>query len=336
MPRAAVPPIACRPRERTTALAAVATSFLATASIVMAAVLFARGGAGGNGNGGSGAGPGSGNGGGWEGSGSGSATEAAADPGAGDLAGAPEAGAGEGGSEPPTAPRGPITARDAERIALPKGGIAIGGAPATPEPQREPPKWGFTRPEEPPIPRVGAGAQLSAVIGQFPNSRVIINLDVTSSMGSSRDAVAAILPELFTKLEAGTIAVRGFRDILLGEPNVDILPAAPRTTDPESIKRMVDRVMRVRPDGGGDPAETGYQLVLENIRLQPVGTDEAPNIQFVITDAPDKQDHLLPELLDLAQKTRTRIFMIYTFTGTPMLRELTHWAKDATTVPAAP
>ncbi len=325
MPRAAVPPIACRPRERTTALAAVMTSFLTTASIVLAAVLFARGGAGGDGTGGSGTGPGSGDGGRRERPGSGSATEAATDP-----------GAGEGGSEPPTSPRGPATARDAERTALPKGGIAIGGAPATPEPQREPPKWGFTRPEDPPVPRVGAGAQLSAVIGQFPNSRVIINLDVTSSMGSSRDAVAAILPELFTKLEAGTIAVLGFRDILLGEPNVDILPAAPRTTDPESITRMVDRVMGVRPSGGGDAPETGYQLVMENIRLQPVGTDKAPNIQFVITDAPDKQDHLLPGLLDLAQTTRTRVFMIYTFTGTPMLRELTQWAKDATTVPAAP
>ena len=311
-------------------------SFLLTVVVLLDAARGARPGAGGEGSGGAGAGSGTGGGAAAKDPGSGGASDGGSDPAAaapGD-GGRDHPGDTEAAHAPPTM-GAPASARDADGALDLRGGVTIGAA-AKPEPAREPPKWGFTLPDDPPTPRVGTGDQIAAVIGQFPNSRTIINLDVTSSMQSSRDAVAAILPQLFTTLEAGTIAVMGFRDIVIGEPNVEILPPTPRTTDSDTVRRMVERVMAVFPAGGGDAPETSYQLVIQNMRSNPWGTPAVPNIQFVITDAPEKQAELLPRLLGMAEKSRTRIFMIYTSTGAPILRELTHWASGAAAKPGTP
>lgn len=166
-----------------------------------------------------------------------------------------------------------------------------------------------------PLPEIvgGTDRQLLNVVQAFPNSRVMINLDATGSMQTSRDAVAAVLPEILGEIQGGTIGVSIFRDATLGEVNQVIIPPTPRPKSPRQAQLMVERVRSITLDGGGDHEETGYQLVIWNMRHQPRGTKECPNIEFIITDSDEKQPELMGEMRELMKMTNTRVFVIHVF-----------------------
>jgi hypothetical protein len=178
----------------------------------------------------------------------------------------------------------------------------------------------------------GGEAQVANVIENFPNSHVTINLDATSSMQSSRDALARILPELFDRLQSGTITVKTFRDIEMGEPNAEIIRRTARTRNPRALAQMIDKIMDIPLMGGGDAPETGYQLVISNIKESRRASTDAPNIEIIITDADEKHSHRLKELKDAAREKNTRVFNIRTSTVPPTYTELT----DPPKTPAAP
>lgn len=256
---------------------------------------------------------------------------------AGDGPGSGEDGSGRGseGPDAPIAPRGDPTgtviadaATDA-RSEVPAPGIA-------PEPEQAVPEYGFTRPDAPPPPTPppartvgvadggpsrgaegvagggggGTGQQIVDVVQTYPNSRLVVNLDATSSMQSSRDAVAKVFPEIVDKMQGGTIAVHVFRDILLGEENEVVVKATPRTQNRKAVASMIEKVKAVELRGGGDMPETGYQLVIANMRKYPHGSKDRPNVEFIVTDAQEKQPELLDELLKLAERTDTLVFVI--------------------------
>ena len=144
-----IPAVGCRPRERTTAIAAFFASFVLMMVVLVAALL-----AGGGGFGGAGGGTGSGYGaGGGSGIGSGSGI------GAGDGTGSGTDGTGPGAAlEGKGRGRGGIFADTAPPNGEPDGAVAAdasgteGAALAEAAAEREPPKWGFTRPDDPPKP----------------------------------------------------------------------------------------------------------------------------------------------------------------------------------------
>lgn len=265
------------------------------------------------------------------------------------------------GSGPGGARQGEAAAdRTFERADDAPRGVATGAVPETNPPEGEAPvagteaevpTFGFTPPtpeprdeaREMPSPRVPAGlpsggaspgaagaggsgggeAQVANVIDNFPNSRVTINLDATESMRGSRDALANILPGLFARLEGGSIAVMVFRDIDMGEGNEEIIRRTRRTLDRRAVDAMIGKIMAIPPMGGGDEAETGYQLVISNIRKAPKAPKATPNVEIIITDAPEKHAHLLKVLRSLAKDKNTRVFSILTATSPPIHSELT-------------
>ena len=81
--------------------------------------------------------------------------------------------------------------------------------------------------------------------------------------------------------------------------------------------------MAITPSGGGDDPETGYQLVIENMQRNEPGTDARPNVEIIITDAPEKQPERLGELTALAARKKTRVFRIDTSTDPVTREELT-------------
>jgi hypothetical protein len=265
------------------------------------------------------------------------------------------AGSGTGSGESGAGP-GAGTSGDGRGVAGTAGEETLPGTPSeAPEPaaaaapEIEPPKYGFTSTEEPPpeptpVPdpasapsfghggdaaggasgeRGGGGLRIAEVVENFPDSRCGINLDVTSSMASSRDALAVIIPELFGVIREGTITVRTFGDVEFGERNRVVLPPTRRTKDPKRLRSMIDRVLAIPLEGGGDAPETGYQLVIESMRRSQPGPKDRPNVEFIITDAPEKQAHRLQELLALAKRSNTRVFVILTSYRPPMRTELT-------------
>lgn len=262
---------------------------------------------------GSGLGPGTGTGAGQEGDGPGSGNDGS--------------GRGSDGPDATTSPSGDpagmaVTATAAD---------APHEAPATdiaPEPAEALPEYGFTGPTGPaPATPVGVadggptrgaegvagggtGRQIVDVVQAYPNSRVVVNLDATLSMQDSRDAVARVFPEILDAMQGGTIAVHVFRDITIDERNEVVIKATPRTRNRRSIESMIEKVKAVELRGGGDIPETGYQLVLANMRKYPPGTPERPNVEFIVTDAPEKQPELLGDLLKLAERTDTLVFVI--------------------------
>jgi hypothetical protein len=304
----------CEPRERASAILAIIAAFLLALCVVLAAV-FAPGGGGLGGDGaggniaGSGIGQGTGSGIG-AGNGTGSGIE-------GDGPGAGEDGRGrpaDGPDEfapPPGDPNG-----TAEAVAAADTGA---GEPV------EVPRFSFKLPDEPVPPKVATSttqAQIANIVEAFPNSRVGINLDATSSMESSRNAVAQVIPEIFERIQAGSIAVSTFRDRLIGEPNTTIIKPTTKTKRKSDIDAMIQKVLDVPTDGGGDAPETGYQLVIENMKRNQYGTKARPNIEFIITDAPEKEPQLLSVMLSLMQKTRTRVFVIRVDSDPPVRTEV--------------
>lgn len=326
----------CAPRERASAIAAIAAAFLVALAVFLAAFLARREGGGsgigergslanagiGDGNG-SGVGPGRGTG--------------AADTGAASGSGHEGPGRGARGATEPLPPPG----AEPESVASADAAPAAEAAPTI-----EPPEFGFTAPDRPepepmPVPIVvvgvpdglesaggaggpgGDGLRIAEVVENFPDSRCGINLDVTSSMATSRDALATVIPELFERIRTGTITVRSFGDVELGEANRVILPPTRRTKDTRQLRAMIEKVLAVPLEGGGDTPETGYQLVIESMRRTPHGTADRPNVEFIITDAPEKHAHRQAELLELAKRTHTRVFVIMTSFHPPMRIELT-------------
>ena len=125
-----------------------------------------------------------------------------------------------------------------------------------------------------------------------------------------------MIPEIFDKVQSGTIAVKVFRDIEQGERNEEVIKPTARTRNKSEIAKMVARVLAVEPHGGGDLPETGYQLVIENMKKDKHGTERHPNVQFIVTDAPEKQPELLQQMLGLMRRTNTRVFVYDTSVGT--------------------
>ena len=234
---------------------------------------------------------------------------------------------------PPGSPDGAAAegeSQSAESVAL-----------APPGPEIEPPTFGFTTPDAPPPPplimptppseaapgvpsdhptRGGSGAagggttegQIIDVVQAWPDSRISINLDATGSMAYARDAVARVISEIFDSLQGGSITVTCFRDVLLGEPNEVIIKPTLKTKRPADIQRMVQQVLDVDPYGGGefDSPETGYQLVIANMKKRQHGTAKRPNIEFIVTDAEEKQPELLQLMRGLMRVSNTRVFII--------------------------
>lgn len=322
------PPGECPRGQRRSALGA----FAAAAILLVLAWAAARGaGTGGGIGGGSGTGIGTGTGSGL-GPGTGTGTGRAGD---GPGSGADGSGRGSEGPDAPIAPKGDPSgtviadAATEARTEAPAPGIA-------PAPEQAVPEFGFTRPDAPPPPpppparTVGVpdggpsrgaegvagggggatGQQIVDVVQAYPNSRLVVNLDATSSMASSRDAVARVFPEILDKMQGGTIAVHVFRDILLDEENEVVIKSTPRTQNKKSVASMIEKVKSVELRGGGDMPETGYQLVIANMRKYSPGTKDRPNVEFIITDAPEKQPELLDDLLKLAERTNTLVFVI--------------------------
>ena len=244
---------------------------------------------------------------------------------------------------PPGSPDGAAAegeSQSAESVAL---------APAGPE--IEPPKFGFTAPDAPPPPpmimptppsiaapgvptgrptRGGSGAagggstegQIIDVVQAWPDSRISINLDATGSMAPARDAVARVISEIFDSLQGGSITVTCFRDVLLGEPNEVIIKPTLKTKRSTDIQRLVQQVLDVEPYGGGDSAETGYQLVIANMKKRQHGTAKRPNIEFIVTDAEEKQPELLKLMRGLMRVSNTRVFIIRVDSSPPKRTEI--------------
>ena len=234
---------------------------------------------------------------------------------------------------PPGSPDGAAAegeSQSAESVAL-----------APPGPEIEPPRFGFTTPDAPPPPppplimptppsvaapgvptgrptRGGSGAagggstegQIIDVVQAWPDSRISINLDATGSMAPARNAVARVIAEIFDSLQGGSITVTCFRDVLMGEPNEVIIKPTMKTTRPADIRRLVQQVLDVEPYGGGDSAETGFQLVIANMKKRQHGTAKRPNIEFIVTDADERQPELLPLMRGLMRVSNTRVFII--------------------------
>jgi hypothetical protein len=297
------------------------------------------------------------------GGGLGTGTGSGIGPGAGTGAG--DAGTGPGSGTAGIG-RGSIGPDDA---APPEGrvdGTALAEAdPAAPAPaaqegtqdqeEEERPEYGFTRrgaaPSADPVgvpegrPTSGASGlrgggggsteqQIVEVVQTFPNSRLVVNLDATSSMGGSRDAVARVFPEILENMQGGTIAVHVFRDVLDGEENEVVVRPTPKTRNRKAIQALIDRVMAVPPEGGGDLPETGYQLVIANMRKYPPGKPDRPNVEFIVTDAEEKQPQLLGELRKLAERTHTLVFVIDVSRRPPLRTQLA--PEPAPGPPAAP
>jgi hypothetical protein len=246
---------------------------------------------------------------------------------------------------PPGSPDGAAAegeSQSAESVAL---------APAGPE--IEPPTFGFTQPDAPPAPpmimptppsvaapgvpterptRGGSGeagggsteAQIIDVVKAWPDSRISINLDATGSMAFARDAVAQVISEIFDSLQGGSITVTCFRDVLLGEPNEVIINPTLKPKRSTDIQRMVQQVLDVEPYGGGefDSPETGYQLVIANMKKRPHGTAKRPNIEFIVTNAEEKQPELLKIMRGLMRVSNTRVFIIRVDSSPPTRTEI--------------
>jgi hypothetical protein len=244
---------------------------------------------------------------------------------------------------PPGSPDGAAAegeSQSAESVAL---------APAGPE--IEPPTFGFTQPDAPPPPpmimptppsvaapgvptgrppRGGSGAagggstegQIIDVVQAWPDSRISINLDATGSMAPARNAVARVIAEIFDSLQGGSITVTSFRDVLLGEPNEVIIKPTLKTKRSTDIQRLVQQVLDVEPYGGGDSAETGYQLVIANMKKRQHGTAKRPNIEFIVTDAEEKQPELLKIMRGLMRVSNTRVFIIRVDSSPPTRTEI--------------
>ncbi len=163
---------------------------------------------------------------------------------------------------------------------------------------------------------------ISDIVEDYPNSLATINIDVTGSMESARDAVANLLPEILGSVKNGSVAINCFRDRKEGEPNEFIIPPTPATRNPTETARLIERVKRVKIDGGGDAPETGYQIVIHNMSKRPAGTRERPHIEFIVTDAPEKEPELMPEMLALAARTNTLIFNIDVSIKPPLRTQL--------------
>ena len=333
----------CEPRERASAILGIVAAFVLGLCVVLAAIFAgSRGGLGGGGTGGgigrgygSGIANGSGTGSGVDGSGPGAGADADT---IGKLADGPDELA-----PPPGSPDGVAAAGDseaAESVAL---------APAGPE--IEPPKFGFTQPDAPPPPpmimptppsvaapgvptgrptRGGSGAagggstegQIIDVVQAWPDSRISINLDATGSMAPARNAVARVIAEIFDSLQGGSITVTCFRDVVLGEPNEVIIKPTMKIKRPADIRRLVQQVLDVEPGGGGDSAETGYQLVIANMKKRQHGTAKRPNIEFIVTDAEEKQPELLKIMRGLMRVSNTRVFIIRVDSSPPTRTEI--------------
>lgn len=298
--------------------------------------------------------PGSGGGfGGGDGTGIGTGTGSGLGPGngtgtgtKGDGPGAGASGSGRGADGPdvPLAPKGRPEGSAIVEAEAPEEPVKSDAATeAPPSAPVEVPEFGFTRPSAPPVPPpppppadpvglpdggpsggtegiVGGGGgsseqRITKLVENFANSRVTINLDATGSMGGERDKLASIIPEIFNKIQSGTIAVKVFRDIETGQKNETVIKAATKTKDKAQLAWMVKRILEVSTDGGGDEAETGYQLVILNLRQDKPGTERNPNVQFIITDAPEKQPELLQEMIGLLRRTHTRLFVYNTRAG---------------------
>ena len=333
----------CEPRERASAILGIVAAFVLGLCVVLAAIFAgSRGGYGGGGTGGgigrgdgAGIGNGSGTGSGVDGSGPGAGTEART---RGKLADGPDEVA-----PPPGSPDGAAAEGDSEE------GESVALAPAGPE--IEPPKFGFTAPDAPPQPpmimpkppsvaapgvptgrptRGGSGAagggstegQIIDVVQAWPDSRISINLDATGSMAPARDAVARVISEIFDSLQGGSITVTSFRDVLLGEPNEVIIKPTMKTKKSTDIQRMVQQVLDVEPYGGGDSPETGYQLVIANMKKRQHGTEKRPNIEFIVTDAEEKQPELMKIMRGLMRVSNTRVFIIRVDRSPPTRTEI--------------
>jgi hypothetical protein len=164
--------------------------------------------------------------------------------------------------------------------------------------------------------------QIIEVVQAWPDSRISINLDATGSMAPARDAVARVISEIFNSLQGGSITVTCFRDVLLGEPNEVIIKPTLKTKLPADIRRLVQKVLDVEPYGGGDSAETGYQLVIANIKKRQHGTVKRPNIEFIVTDAEEKQPELLKLMRGLMRVSNTRVFIIRVDSSPPTRTEI--------------
>ena len=333
----------CEPRERASAILGIVVAFVLGLCVVLAAIFAgSRGGYGGGGAGGglgqsdgAGIGKGSGTGSGIDGAGPGADFDART---RGKLADGPDEVA-----PPPGIPDGAAAEGDSE------AGESVALAP--PGPEIEPPKFGFTAPDAPPPPpmimpkppsvaapgvptgrptRGGSGAagggstegQIIEVVQAWPDSRISINLDATGSMAPARDAVARVISEIFNSLQGGSITVTCFRDVLLGEPNEVIIKPTLKTKLPADIRRLVQKVLDVEPYGGGDSAETGYQLVIANIKKRQHGTVKRPNIEFIVTDAEEKQPELLQLMRGLMRVSNTRVFVIRVDSSPPTRTEI--------------
>jgi hypothetical protein len=271
----AVPAIGCRPRERTTAIAAFFASFVMLMVVLVAALFAGGGGFGGAGGGtgsGYGAGGGSGVGGGsgiGTGDGTGSGTEGTG-PGAA-LAGK---GRSRGGifaddAPPPGEPDGTITADTTGS----DGTALVDGASV-----REPPQWGFTKPDDPPrrlkpsspakpagtVSRGGsAGASGKAggsdFMGVHSNARdVVFVIDHSASMAGLRLE--------HTKLELERSIERLPEDgsfcIVFFDSFADCM--VPCRMVPATRKNKQDAIawlQSVHPGGGTEP-ETGLEVAL--------------------------------------------------------------------------
>ena len=275
--RTTVPAIGCRPRERTTAIAAFFATFVLML-VVLVAALFAGGGGFGGAGGGTGSGYGAGGGAGvgagsgiGAGNGTGSGTE-------GTGPGAALAGKGRG--------RGGIFADDAPPAGEPDGTVAAEGgaddgtALADASAQRDPPKWGFTRPEDPPTPvkpprpakpagvvSTGASAGASGkaggsdFMGVHSDARhVVFVIDHSGSM--SNDARLE-----HTKLELERSIERlpddgSFCIIFFDDSAMCMNPCKMVAATKKNKKDAIDWLRGIYPGGGTQPEE-GLQPALQ-------------------------------------------------------------------------
>lgn len=163
---------------------------------------------------------------------------------------------------------------------------------------------------------------VSDIVQGYPDSHVTINIDATGSMESARDAIANLLPELLGEIKGGSVSVNFFRDLVNGERNEFVVPPTRGTRNPDVASELIEKVKRVTPGGGGDGPETGYQIVIHNMKKDMAGFKERPNIQFIVTDAPEKQPELEKEMISLAARTNTLIFHIDVSARPPVRKQL--------------